>query len=776
MKIKQIRLGRLAMTMAAAYPAFAFAVPPASSAYYTDTQNIFVQDQTTEVLKQMNGVLCHIEAMRPDAMVGKGNYVALIDGNICSPQKSGGQNSNTGPAYEKGIVNSTTGGGAMLANAWVDSEQMGTIYAHVSATQAPSATLPYGLFRVDYCSVPNGTACQMKGYVDVTATGGLKFFSYEPWGGWTATSQLQLNGASATAGSGSMSQAITGAGAPPQKAFTFAYDANYFRRSDGANDQCFSRDPLQAKESIWSYSLYDMTTGAQVTRNSGFPVEYTDANGPQNGYIGYYGLWTPTTPTSTTVNQVTYGANGATKTPYTLLQTGGKLLKHTVSQKTLAAVDKQPFWFGSNRNMTVPGVALLNPAAWVQYELYWDNTAGQFFVSGQQDPTTYNMVPRANPVAISNADMVTATGNSFTYTDPNTNRSVTVTNNNGLNAWTPSGQWSIDGTAMANLATTGSATAVLMVSDDIVYPDAASIAAVGTLKCVLDCPQATAANGSPAFLNDSQTTTSVAAADVKSYTLDAATGNLMNGATAVVNQTAIPQFSMASSMQGSGKLVDAATWTAITTNNATGVYSKADLGTVTTFYTWQSSTNQWEQLSVLKDSAGTMVKFDAPLQVSFAVPNNAKYGNFAGSTIQLGYGGVGELWGIPFKCVDLTTSAPCSFGAGGTAQGNMHWAPEFSIPFDSATGIVTVANTVGAVTAGTQYLVKGLDVERRLAKVATATCTNAGLNLPDAATITLPDATGFQDPGPAGGVNYIGAVPVLDPMPAPRVIHGDVKY
>lgn len=769
MKIKQIRLGRLAIAMAAAYPAFAFAVPPAASAYNTDTQNIFVQDQTTEVLKQMNGVLCHIQAMRPDAMVGKGNYVALIDGNVCSPQGSGGKSSNTGPAYAKGIVNSTMGASTMLANAWVDdSHAGGTIYAHVSATQAPSATQPYGLFRVDYCGVPNGTTCAMKGYVDVTAAGGLKFFSYEPWmPGVAATSQLQLNGASATAGSGSMGQAITGIGAPPSSAFTFAYDANLFRRSDGVNDQCFSRDPLQAAESVWSYSLYDIATGAQVTRNSGFPIEYTDANGTQNGYIGYYGLWTPTTPTTTTVNQVTYGANGAAKTPYTLLQSGGKLTKFTKVATTLAALDKVTFWFFPQG--AVGGVFALGTG----YELYWDKATSTFMISG--DLGVMGMVPRATPTAVLAADMLTASP----Y---------------GLFGWSQAlgGDFAISYADFANLATGLSNTPVITHTQDIVYP--ADFAALRGLKCIGDCPTAAdialaSPNGSvasPFGATANAGWLAVPLANLTSYTLNATTGNLVDPANTVVVNTATTG-NLTNGIQ-SGRMVAAADMQALDTAKVTanaavlgsspaGSYTLSDVDLISTYYIWETGPNSWNQVAVLKDAAGANVKFDAPLQVNFAVPNTpAKYGNFAGGTIQLQYGGVGNLWGIPYKCVDLTTNAACNFAAGGTTASDMRWAPEFSIPFDPAVGVVTVANTVGAVTAGTQYLAKGLDVERRLAKVALTTCTNAGLTLPAAAGITLPDATGFQDPGPAGGINYIGVAPVLNPMPAPRVIHGDVKY
>src|SRR2546426_6367975 len=59
--------------------------------------------------------------------------------------------------------------------------------------------------------------------------------------------------------------------------FDFAYNSTYFLRSDGNTNMCFSRDANDpnAGISVWRYGLYDSVTGDRITRNSGFPIQYT---------------------------------------------------------------------------------------------------------------------------------------------------------------------------------------------------------------------------------------------------------------------------------------------------------------------------------------------------------------------------------------------------------------------------------------------------------------------------------------------------------------------
>lgn len=52
---------------------------PTSGAYTTDPQNEYTADQATREVVQPSQILCYLSNTRPDAMVNKGQYVALID-------------------------------------------------------------------------------------------------------------------------------------------------------------------------------------------------------------------------------------------------------------------------------------------------------------------------------------------------------------------------------------------------------------------------------------------------------------------------------------------------------------------------------------------------------------------------------------------------------------------------------------------------------------------------------------------------------------------------
>ncbi|MDX8399575.1 MAG: hypothetical protein R8K20_04940 [Gallionellaceae bacterium] len=754
MKINSMKIRGIALLACITIPAISFAAAPTSGAYITDPIDQYVEDQASTVLAGANSVLCYVKSMNPNAMVNQPSYIALIDSKKCESNSGGGRSGNTGASYQKATVTATqVSGGPLFGDVWVDSPYM-QITVKYSALTAPSTTLAFGEFNLNWCGTSStGTAGSCdgeKGFI-TAGSSGLSYFTSgmgQDQGVATQSDALTLVATSADAGNGSMLKTATLTGGTSKtKAITFAYNATHFLRSDdaGVTQQCFDRLLANADKSAWSYGLYD-STGAQVTRNSGFPIEYTDptTSAKVNGYIGYWGFWSQggTTPASgTTISKISYANGSPVATNFTLLQSGGKLIKHTASVKTLAAVNKQRFWF---YNMN----AVTGMTAGAQYELYWDDAAKQFMISGKQNTTTNNMEAYTTPVAIANADMVTAASW-------------------GLYAWANGSQWSIDGTAMSALATSLSTTSVNVVSEDIVYPDQYA-AITGGLKCVIDCPQPTAATATPAFLNDGSSTFSVATANLVSYTLNTTTGDLTNAASAAVkNLSSNQQWAFTSNTQGSGKLIDATTFAAITPTTA-GQYTATDLAAINTFYTWQSSSNSWDQLSILKDSSGAVVKFDAPMKVDFVVPANTDtvlkkpYGNYAGTTLSLEFGGFGDLWGIPSSCIDLITNSACDFTK--TTQDTFRWKPEFSIPFDGTAGVVTFTPTGGTLTT---YYVKPLSQEVRLRKVATTACTTAGLAYPTS-TPTLPVASGWTDPA-------LGTIPTVSNT-APRVIQGVVMY
>lgn len=785
MNTRTYKMSKLAILLLAASPlvAGAAATDPGTD-YSNDTPRSYVHDQTSEALNSLNGILCYISSMAPAQMVGLGDYIALVDKNVCEPNSGGGQASttNTGTDYTSMIVNSsrTDNASPMIGKVWSNEVGGGgnksSLFARLSATQAPNPPSdPFGRFRMDFCGQDINGVCTDSGYI-ISTDNGLSFFSeytgdWGPCGVVTQTRKLQLN-ASSTAGSGRLNEARSGVGATcadlaqPPVDFLFAYNANFFRRSDGTNDTCFSRNPADAEESVWRYGLYDNTSGARIERNSGFPIEYTDIDSnTMNGFVGYWGLNTPTPvhPTNKVVNKVTYGNGTATKTPYTLKQTGGKLIKYTTVVKTLAQLDKVKFQFWAQQTST-PVTSNTG------YEVYWDETGQTFMVSGVQDPNTYNIIPQT-PVALSIAAMQAASPW-------------------GLYGWSNmlGGQFSISQSAMSTLS---SATNVTTHVQDVVYPSNFTSGMI----CISNCPtkadiDASNADVSNLILPYTTASSGWAAYDfnqgvaLTAYTFNTTTGNLVDPAAADVVSTATSgrnQWGV-----NSGRMLDDTaqirTWLDEAVSGRGGAttggpYIQSDIDAVinnhpgTPYYEWQTGANNWNQLAYLIDGSNAPVMFEPPLNVTWDVPGATqadidRYGISAGATITLQYGGFGDLWGIPSTCIDVSTNLPCVLnGATPTDPSLQRWTPEFSIPSGQ-----TIYN------GSTPYLVKALEKEVRLGKVVITDCDTAGLTLPTAGTITLPSASAWLDPSHSNSSVYIGPMPTFSTPPAPRVIQGEVMY
>jgi hypothetical protein len=179
----------------------------------------------------------------------------------------------------------------------------------------------------------------------------------------------------------------------------------------------------------------------------------------------------------------------------------------------------------------------------------------------------------------------------------------------------------------------------------------------------------------------------------------------------------------------------------------------------TVYYTWSTSTDQWNQTMWLKNG-GTPVTFDPPQNIVYPIPNEPTvYGAaWAGKTIQLQFNGFGNLSGIPGSCVDPVTNAaaPCSQ--------NTRYVPAFSIP-DGATMSL----------GGTTLVVKALEAELRLNDLGPgATTAGCGATLPLSASLTLPTIADAHDVSAALGTYSVGPKPTV--TTAPKVIDGVVQY
>jgi hypothetical protein len=741
------------------------AAAPSNSPYVTDTQNSHVEDATSQGIGQVNMIVCIMASLRADAFVNQGPYNALVQDSRCEPSgNSGGASSAAGgdaaqaTNYMTAVVNATRTSNStpMISRIWLAQEEEGhrtDIDVHITATAAPTTANPYGIFTLYYCGhTPAEFTCRMNGVLD-GSTDGIRYFHTETrndgQGMQTQNVALKLNASGTTSGSGRMLMQE----GQDSAAFDFAYDPNLYLRSDGSVTQCFARDANDPETglSVWRYGLYDEATGERVTRNSGFPIDYVHNNETYHGYLGYHGLSLPATAMATlqsgdTVQKVDYsGGHTAVKTDYTVLKAGGRLLKFTRNTRTLQQIDRVRF----NSFFGMEGATLFTGAeANAQYEMYWDNTAGNFKVTGKMtcgnNGCQVQALPQEQPVGIA-----------FWQNRP------------GVQGWSQSLGGEI---FIALQGATGSVNpAVIQVvyrTQDLVYPS--QIASIPTLHCLRDCPTPTSlaayfAQGSmqpSPFVSATYNNWNPSpAAAVVTYQTDANAALLRHSGLAVTftDAEALRQHPQYQWGVRSGRLF--ADVAAAECSLGSGTYCESKINELEVYYQWETGSGSHNQFAAVKGANGQFLLFDAPLQVSFQVPAGSAFGEFAGQSMVLQYGGFGELWGVPGVCVSRDTNSVVSCD-----NGNSRYVPAFVIPYDAVKGRVT--------SGGNTYLVKWLEREIRFARKSPSTCATAQLQAPIG--VVLPTSALLKNPANANSDVYLGVKPVV--TAAPRVIHGEIKY
>ena len=736
-----------ALTAVALAGAAAQAQIPSTAPYVTDPQNVYVQDDTSQGIGNLNLVLCVIGSLDPGDMVNAGAYIALVDMNKCNSKGGGGSNSSATGAtnYATAVVNVTRASNAdpMVGKVWMSLTEQGSttnVYAYLSATQSPATAPPYGVFRMDYIGQKNGQT-GFNGYVD-SQPGTISFLEM---GSNSSNTALTMSASSTTAGLGTMSIA-GGGGGSGSATFNFGYDSSYFRRSDGTHDECFDRSKINAAVSVWQYGTYNANDGTRVDQaNPGFPIVATSGSTTYYGYANYWGINfqgldlngiadASPIPALTVTDQ-----RPGNTTAYNLSKVGGKLTKWTQAATTLGALDGIPFSFGADlTNQTSNTTAV---SGWNNWIAQWSSANQTFTVTGIQSCGSNGCVPSA------------LAGN------------VTATINTSFLATQPIMGWSDSFGGNLNIAATGAAH---MASDAVYYFTQSTVipgssGAPTALHCLSQCPTAAALSlfssggnsGSPFGNNTAQQWFSALSANTVNYTFGA--GGLMESGTSMVLEQATQYPSGSMYAQGginTGRLFDTAFGS---TNCPSGMVCEPSNPTV--YYTWQTGPNQWSQsLWLTKASDSSVVQLDAPQNVPYTVPSATQYGTFAGKSILLQFNGFGNLFGVPGYCVDPVTNATVD-----CSTANSRYVPMFSLP-DGTTMTLPATSS----TAATPLIVKALDAEVRLknlgASLPSSPCASMTLT-----TMTLPSG-GLHDPTSSTDSEYLGTMPTV--TTAPKVIDG----
>jgi hypothetical protein len=636
------------------------------------------------------------------------------------------------------------------------------IWVRLSATQPPSPSLPYGEFRLDFIGKFVGDATpQFNGYINALSTGELQYYETGPNSSNVA---LIMTANSTDDGQGTMTLAANNWN-PTDITYDFNYNASYFRRSDGTHDQCFDRLKANAKRSVWRFGTYNANDGSRVDQaNPSFPVNGVVSSGNNAGtYYGYAGYWginfqgldlPDGSPVSGLV--VTDQRPPHATDTYSLSKVGGKLTKWTQNATTLASMDGIPFYFGGDLTGKTTGNAAVT--GWGNWQMHWDNTNGQFVVTGTQT---------CSPGAPCSLTSLTtpATVNNGAFNDmPISGWSDSFGGNFNIPPKVPTGDHA-------------SGDAVYYFSQSLVIPGAAG--APMNLYCLSNCPNATSVNTANQYLSGAASSpfggttanqwfSAPSSANTVSYTYD--TGGLKNAGTAMIITNAA-YFAASQFQYGiqTGRLFTSAFQTAdcpswVTTGNPTAVCEPGD---PPEYYTWSTGTDQWNQTMWLTHTNGandgTVVTFDPPQNIQFTPTssNSTADSTWQGKTIQLQFNGFGNVNGIPGYCVDPVNNAEVNCGP------NTRYVPAFSLN-DGAT------MTLGS----TPLIIKALDAELRLndlgqvgvnseADAACGSMSFSSLTPPSGGVHDMSDAT-------PGNTWFIGNKPtVTDP---PKVIDGVVQY
>ncbi|HEV7612245.1 MAG TPA: hypothetical protein VGO37_10245 [Steroidobacteraceae bacterium] len=712
---------------------------PSTAPYLTDLQSEYVQDMTSDGIASLNMVLCVISSMDAGAMVNVGPYIALVDMNKCdSKASSSGAAGATNYANAIVDVTRTSNSSPMIGKVWLSmAEGQGTtdVYAYISATQSPTASQPYGLFRMDYLGKKNG-ATAFNGFIDSQATSISQFET----GPNSSNTAMALSAATTNSGSGTIAS-LGGT------SYNFAYNANYFRRSDGTTDECFDRSKANAQVSVWQYGTYNAVDGSRVDlAHPGFPVLATRSGSTYYGFANYWGINFDGLDLNSIVDAqpipglaVSDQRPGNT-TAYNLSKVGGKLTKWSQQATTLNSLNGIPVYVGAD----LTGLTTGNPAVtgYQNWVIQWSSANQSFTVTGTQQCSNNGCVQsNISPVALINSAAFANTPISG------------YANSYG-------GNINIPPTGSAHLPTD----AVHYYAQSTVIPGSTPL----QLYCLNQCPTAVSlaafaagnAQTTPYGNGTAQQWFSAPSANTVSYTFGAGGLEDASGGTAVpivLEQSSnYPSGSQyAQSGINTGRLFDAPL-TAADCPVGMPAQTVCEPANPSVYYNWVTGTQQWQQSLWLTDQQA-IVAFDAPQSISYTVPADPSFGSYAGLPILLQFNGFGNLYGIPGSCVDPTTNAAvdCS-----TPQSR--YVPLFAIP-DGAT--MTLARP------STPLIVKALNAEIRLKNLGTSSATAcASMTL---SPVTLPSG-GTHDPTNAADAEYLGSKPTV--TAAPAVIDGVVQH
>ena len=703
-------------------PAVMFLSVPQRSDYVMDEATTWVWDPSLKSLESVNEILSVIRQAAHDALVNEGAYVAQVNPNLRRDgAASSGQQGET-EEVELWTVNSQRGNETKsnVVGAWIpqgeDDETASTLQVRVVIAEEPDENNPYGVFSLDFESSATGDETDESffwGTLETVdgSTGATGFSFYET--GENSNKHESFERAvhvsidADGAGVAKVFETVTGAFGGDESeqtvenSFWLAFDENNLLRQQGASSaECLDRD--QFETSVWNYNLYEssgLEAGSLVTRSSGFGIATA---GGEYGWVGYDGLWLESEAPLLSGEVVAKNTvdSGDSPEQFTVMRSPGKLLRFSKSTLALVGIDGMQFEWAGDPSEVAPvtpqvgggvfGGRPSSDSSLVNYLVEYNHGTGQFVAIGTLDDD--HQVSSLSPQIVLDTSELgfldlwsSSLGGSVAYV-------------HGENSVTYFAEEIVSGNDA--IFSAGGSVHLYAYVDALASEITGAEAAHGWVFL----PDADQVGMPHVFVMDRD--------DLALYHDVAGDGSVLNRVGLGVDQS-YDSGPFAWGMRSGPMVTD------------TGSLSDPlDVWNQSVFYVYETGPNDWNSHTTLINNSGDFVEFEAPVQFTYRHSSGADRNSssqFEGQVFQLQFHGPGDLRGIPLEGVDVDGD--------GTED---RWYPAFNLSDGTLLG-----------PTGTEYLVRGIEMEQRLATDA-AGC--VGLNLGSASLLSLPDGSHFVQP------------------------------
>jgi hypothetical protein len=247
-------------------------------------------------LEAINQIICFTQQLRPELMVNKGVYSALIDNKKCSKSKSTTQ--NTENEYILADVVREDNTSSQIMNIWIPKDD---VKVRMEVIKEASTANPIGQFNITWklfkLGIETGEA-EIK--TILTDDGKIGYTLYMNFNNVKNISSIIKNS------NGSQGKVLTLNGYK-NKTYALSWDDNIaknlvlsqvhnkevstVKNFDTKNDIKACQDKSKYTKSVWSYGVYKKDDGSLLTINTGFPFEGEKDGKIIQGYIGHWGIW-----------------------------------------------------------------------------------------------------------------------------------------------------------------------------------------------------------------------------------------------------------------------------------------------------------------------------------------------------------------------------------------------------------------------------------------------------------------------------------------------------